>query len=283
MKRMTERLQSPRYFTFFRNLIALTAAVILFSAVNTEAADVNCDVSGDIPFRVTSSFTNKNWCFQCKGTWLRNTGSLFLNEEYNDCQYYAAEKTVFSPYGEWLCAVIQWDATQLDCSLSDIDSVTTIISSKHLCLTSTDVSAHFDIKVDGTFTTNLGEAPCASSATSHLGNNPKKKKRDTDEFIISGSEGDEAFIRLEADPTAGNNGGQLILRLEGDSLDEMVSGTMPLEITAVLPATGDYVVTVDQFKKSAIEGQVFRGAYNLTVDLPPNGIEVIRPAESTEE
>ena len=75
----------------------------------------------------------------------------------------------------------------------------------------------------------------------------------------------------------------MILSLDGDSLHETASGTMPLEITAVLPESGDYVVTVDQPKRSDIEGQEFRGAYNLTVDLPPNGIEVITPAESTEE
>lgn len=283
MKIHDERRPSPRYFAVFGKFIALSAAVLLFIALNPVTSEADCDVSGDIPFTVTTSFTNSNWCFECLGPWLRDTDTIFLDVECNDCVFYAATDTILSPYGQWWCGVIQWEATAFDCSLADIDQVTTIIFSKQLCLTSSDGSANFDIKSDGSFTTNLHEAPCASSTTSFLGDNPNTQKRDTDEFSFSGSEGDEANIRLEADPAAGNNGGQAILRLEGNSLDETVSGTLPLEITAILPALGDYKVTVDQPKKSSIEGQQFKGTYVLSIALPNGGIEVITPGESTEK
>ena len=68
MNGMTERRQSPRYLTVFRSLITLIAAVILFTAVNVEAAEVNCDVSGDIPFTITNSFYQQEMVLPVPGT-----------------------------------------------------------------------------------------------------------------------------------------------------------------------------------------------------------------------
>jgi hypothetical protein len=263
-----------------------SVAILLLSAVITLCpleGKAQCNVSGDIPFRVSSDFINDQWCIMCKGPWLRESSWLFFKKTFDSCQFYAADETVFSPFGSWVCAVIK--GPQFDCTLNDIDNVTTVINRKYFCLEDFPGGPFVDLNVtsDGSITVNASSPPCSTGVSSFLGNNFKqeKSKRDVDEFNIDGKGGDEVTLTLESDPQAGNNGGQAILMLTGNSLNDAVSGALPLELTSRLPATGDYLIVVAQPKGSNLLR--YRGDYMLTVDSSLGDSDLVTPSNSVEK
>jgi hypothetical protein len=269
----------------FGSFLIPAVAFLLVSAVLTLyplEAKAQCNVSGDIPFRVSSDFINEKWCIMCKGPWLRESSWLFFNKTFDSCQFYAADETMFSPFGSWVCAVIE--GPHFDCTLNDIDNVTTVISRKYFCLEDFPGGPFVDLDVSsgGSITVNASSPPCSTGVSSFLGDNLKheKSKRDVDEFNTNGKEGDEVTLTLESDPQAGNNGGEATLMLTGNSLRDAVSGALPIELTSTLPATGEYSIVVAQPKGSNVLR--YRGAYMLTVDSSLGDNDSLSPAKSVE-
>jgi hypothetical protein len=261
------------------------AFVVLLSLVPLKASP-QCNVHGDIPFRVTTNFTNDNWCFQCQGPWFRITDPIVLFKEYDECTFYAANGGIFSPAGKWTCAVIQSEIPTVDCSIVDIDNETKIVHESSFCL---DVNAPpgVDIEIsiisDGSFSVSGATDNCSSLVSSFLGDNSKQEKSrpDSDVFLFDGAGGDEVTLRLETNPREGNNGGDAILGISGNSLNESTSGTPPLELDVTLPADGEYSITVEQPRRP--KDQRFRGSYMLSVMPTTGSIESIEPTKNVEK
>lgn len=75
-------------------------------------------------------------------------------------------------------------------------------------------------------------------------------------------------------------GREASLGISGNSLSDETSGALPLEITATLPADGEYSVSVEQPKNPA--GQRFGGNYILSVETS-TGVDLIEPTKSVEK
>ena len=93
--------------------------------------------------------------------------------------------------------------------------------------------------------------------------------------------GDEVKLTLEANTQEGNNGGEASLGINDNSLNDEMSGALPLEINATLPADGEYSVNVEQPKNPA--GQRFRRSYILRIEASTGSIDLIEPANSVEK
>jgi hypothetical protein len=105
---------------------------------------------------------------------------------------------------------------------------------------------------------------------------------DPDTFGFTGTRGDEITVTLEGDPRAGHNGGTASLGLRDAGsfgLSRATSGTPPLELTATLPASGQYSVEVGQPAGSP----PFRGAYRLRVRPTTVSIDRLEPAANVEQ
>jgi len=115
---------------------------------------------------------------------------------------------------------------------------------------------------------------------SFLGDHPNQERntRDFDIFQFNGTTGDQVKLRLEADPRAGNNGGQAALRINGKSVDQQRTGTLPLEITVPLGSTTTYDITMEEARISP--DQRYRGAYILTLESSLGDIDALQPTSS---
>ncbi len=238
-----------------------------------------CDVTGDIPFVVTNG-SDTETCIQCNGPWFRASTVFFAEPGLSNCQFYAANKGVFPPWGHWTCNLFGVSGTSCDTSV--------LISSLTFCELSDDetIAALLTIQKDdkGTFLSVFGkQEDCfGGSVSSFLGDNFKqeKSKPDEDVFLFDGISGGEIRLTLEPDPVEGNNGGEASLSIVGNSLNESTSGTLPLGINATLPADGKYSINVEQPKTSA--GERYRGSYMLNVESS-NGVGVIEPTGTVEK
>ena len=98
-------------------------------------------------------------------------------------------------------------------------------------------------------------------------------RRDEDMFGFSGMEGEAVTVRLEADPPEAGAGkpATLILRNKTGRLWLLFRRQvmeLPQEITATLPVSGEYHVTVAE-QLSAPWGQGYNGAYCVTLEGTP--------------
>ena len=269
--------KSPR--AFGRSLILAAVGLLIFFLTLyplMESLSVECNASGDIPFVLLNPDDQEDLCIGCSGPWMRE--SPFIKIPMNDCRFYAADINIFSPFGEWSCETFVTDPDGACDSGNPAQSV-------NFCLEDFPGGPFVNLTVhpDASITVNAPGPPCSTGVSSFLGDNVKqeKSKRDVDEFNINGKEGDEVTLRLESDPRTGNNGGQATLMLTGNSLNEAVSGALPLEITSTLPATGDYSIVVAQPKGSNVER--YRGDYMLTVDSSLGDSVSLRPTASVEK
>jgi hypothetical protein len=267
-----------------RTRLLQIAFALVLSLIPLKASP-QCNVHGDIPFRITNNFTNDDWCFQCQGPWLRITDPIVLFQEYDQCTFYAANITIFSPAGKWTCAVIQSEIPTVDCSIVDIDDETKIVHESSFCLdvnTPPGVGIDISIDSDGSFSVSGATDNCSSLVSSFLGDNPKqeKSKPDSDVFLFHGEAGDEVSLKLETDPQEGNNGGQASLAVSGNSLNEATTGTPPLELEVTLPGDGEYSITVEQPRRP--RDQRLRGAYILHVDSATR-VGLIEPTNNVEK
>ena len=137
--------------------------------------------------------------------------------------------------------------------------------------------------VPTTLTVDKSFPPCDLRVTSFLGDHPNQERstRDFDIFQFNGTAGHQVKLRLEADPQAGNNGGQAALRIKGKSVDQQRTGTLPLEITVPLGSMTTYDITVEEARVSP--DQRYRGGYILTLESALGDIDTIRPTSSVEK
>jgi hypothetical protein len=238
-----------------------------------------CSVSGDIPFTVSNN-TDDDFCIQCSGPSFRASTLFQVSAEEKNCTFYAANKGIFSPFGKWTCKTFVLNPDlPLPC---DVDAQ---IDSIDFCVQDAPPDANNSVLIsfdtDGT-SINQAVPPCSTSASSFLGDNSKQEKStpDTDIFLFHGTEGDGVKLRLDADPQAGHNGGNASLGISGNSLSDAISGTLPLEITTILPADGEYSIIVKQSKISV--DQSFRGSYRLGLESANGIVELIKPDVSVE-
>jgi hypothetical protein len=242
-----------------------------------------CNVKGDIPFQIRGT-ASELVCLGCKGPWGRASAILPIPEGPIDppCTFYAAEKTLFSPYGLWECSL----RSPIDngCTLTG-ESVASVV----FCVQPAPADADNADNTVYLFTENNKLSveepapPCSSSVASFLGDNPKqeKSKRDSDEFLFDGAGGDQVTLRLETNPREGNNGGQASLGIRGNSLNESTSGTPPLELDVTLPGDGEYSITVEQPRRP--KDQRFRGSYILSLTPSIGSIDLIEPTNNVEK
>ena len=286
-------------FRFRRNLVSdcvvfltllLLSALTLFPA---EAYSQVCNETGDIPFTVSNNAIvdneKLNYCILCTGPWLRTSKLCEVKMDAMLNEFYAANRTVFSPFGKWVCKVYLDESQPPDqCMIQpqqapldtvDFCLINNPFGSSVFIDVVTDASGNIKLKIDG----NVKNTPCSSSVVSFLGDNRKheQSKRDRDLFEFSGTAGEEVKVMLQPSPTTGNNGGEAVLGLEGNSLRESVSGVLPLKIISVLPADGRYSIVVEQANTPVDAG--FRGDYILSVEPISGSIDLIEPAANVEK
>jgi hypothetical protein len=114
-----------------------------------------------------------------------------------------------------------------------------------------------------------------------LGNDPKPSILDQDIFKFNGTTGETVTIRLESDPAEAGSGKRVTLLLmdniKGTLLLKLDRGVLPNEISAKLPATGEYLITVAEQPKIA-KGERYRGAYCLSLEASYETMRTLKPA-----
>ncbi len=125
----------------------------------------------------------------------------------------------------------------------------------------------------GTMTPIIAEALC-----SNLGDDPKPSLLDQDIYTLQGARGEELRVRLEDLKNANNKSASLILldNIQGSVLLKTDNGTLPNEVSAVLPATGEYLVVVAEQPLIA-RGNRFRGDYCLSVQSSAGAAQTLQP------
>jgi hypothetical protein len=116
---------------------------------------------------------------------------------------------------------------------------------------------------------------------SYLGNDPHPLLPDVDIFKFSGTKGETVTIRTEANPPEAGSGKRLTLiltdKIKGTVLLKLDRSELPNEITAKLPATGEYLLTVAEQLLIA-KGQRYKGKYCLTLKARPETYQTLAPA-----
>jgi hypothetical protein len=255
-----------------QGFIVLTLALIPLNAFP------QCNVKGDIPFVVTNG-SDTETCIQCSGPWLRASTLFFVEVGLKNCQFYAANKGFFDPWGSWTCKLF---------GVSGTSCTGVLISSVTFCEQSDDDPIGVDLTISnegkGTFLSVSGKSNRCNevSVSSFLGDNFKQEKSrpDKDVFLFDGTSGEEIRLTLEPDPAEGNNGGEASLSLSSNSLDESTSGTLPLDINATLPEDAKYSIIVEQPRKPGTER--YRGSYMLNLESSSEA-GVIEPTSTVEK
>ena len=103
---------------------------------------------------------------------------------------------------------------------------------------------------------------------SYLGDNPKPWIPDLDVFKFSGTKDETVTIRIEANPPEAGTGKRVTLiltdKIKGTVLLKLDRSELPNEITAKLPATGEYLITVAEQVLTAKDKR-YKGDYCLTL------------------
>jgi hypothetical protein len=114
-----------------------------------------------------------------------------------------------------------------------------------------------------------------------LGNDPKPSILDQDIFKFNGIIGEAVTMRLESDPTEAGSGKRvtllLVAKIPRVLFIKMDQGVLPNEISAKLPATGEYLITVAEQPKIA-KGERYRGAYCLSLEASQETMQTLKPA-----
>jgi hypothetical protein len=118
----------------------------------------------------------------------------------------------------------------------------------------------------------IGDACDFKKVCSYLGNDPHPLLPDVDIFKFSGTKGETVTIRIDANPPEADAGRQVSLiltdKIKRTVLLKLDRSEIPNEITAKLPATGEYVITVAEQLLIA-KGKRYRGNYCLTLKARP--------------
>jgi hypothetical protein len=113
-----------------------------------------------------------------------------------------------------------------------------------------------------------------------LGNDPKPLLPDIDIFKFSGTKGETVTIRLAANPPETGSGKRATLILT-DKVKRTVLLTLdrsdlPNVITANLPTTGEYLITVSEQRLIA-KSKRYKGKYCLTLEASPETSQTLAP------
>jgi hypothetical protein len=125
----------------------------------------------------------------------------------------------------------------------------------------------------GTMTPIIAEALC-----SILGDDPKPSLLDQDIYTMQGAQGEDLRVRLEDLKSDSNKRASLILldNMRGVNLLKTDNGTLPNQVGAVLPATGEYLVVVGEQPLIA-RGNRFRGDYCVSVQSSAGAAQTLQP------
>lgn len=114
-----------------------------------------------------------------------------------------------------------------------------------------------------------------------LGNDPKPSILDQDVFKFYGSKGETVTIRLDSEPVSAGSGKHatllLIDNINGTLLFKLNRTDLPNEITAKLPAPGEYLIIIAEQPKIA-KGKRYRGAYCLFFEAFQETMQTLEPA-----
>ncbi len=246
-------------------------ALIVFAGLPYEAL-----AEKHIPFYVTYEKEKGAETLQlnCTGPFLRTSGLVDVSPGADRAKFYTADVNIFSPYGKWSCSICVPDPGGAFSCLGPILDKTKFTLKKdddEVLLRMTKDKISSELKEDETV-----------SAAAMLGDDNNKPRRDRDTHSFAGTGGDEVVITLEEDPEAGHVGEQatMILRDGGVEL-EALTGMLPLEIVATLPASGVYDIVVEQH--GIPEELRFRGNYFIAIVSANGGIEEITPSTDVEQ
>ena len=104
---------------------------------------------------------------------------------------------------------------------------------------------------------------------------------DIDIFKFSGTKGETVTIMLDADPPGTGSGKRVALiltdKIKGTVLVKLDRSELPNEITAKLPKTGEYLITVAQ-PLLVVKNKRYSGEYCLTLEARPETYQTLAPA-----
>ena len=279
-----------------------------FLAVCPSVARADCGATGDIPFTITllhpvpSGTVLSGACFIVKGPWSRTSpGGLDLRElpVGQPCTFYAADDTIFSPFGSWhidinhICSSLPGAGGVIDPRNHITSKYFSVENKNRVDITVDPVFSsgrRFDITVSiggravGTLDAEQSQASSSKevSVDAWLGDSKDAASGipESDKFSFFGTAGDTVTIRLEADPQSGNNGGKATLRFGGPPARQ-VTGALPKTFTVELTSTGRCEIAVEQPSGGGEED--YRGGYTLKVESAQGEIETLMPAVSVEK
>jgi hypothetical protein len=116
---------------------------------------------------------------------------------------------------------------------------------------------------------------------SYLGDNPNPWIPDIDVFKFSGIKDETVTIRIEANPSEAGTGKRVTLiltdKIKGTVLLKLDRSELPNEITAKLPGTGEYLITVAE-QLLTTKDKRYKGNYCLTLKAQPETSQTLVPA-----
>ena len=238
-----------------------------------------------VPFRVSAGQLSAEVHVSCSGPSSRTSDCAVVPSGASEEQFYCAENTLFSMYGQWVCQAFV--GTEESFCLSEPATFIEFCVEKSgpqvvdLAITE---SPSFALSI----TANASDACASAETVAHLGHTGAKgwksvvKKgapRDRDTFVFEGLAGQKVVIALAKDGTAGHTGVAAVLRVlaSGDTMLDEARGPLPLELDVELPATGKIQVVIEEAANAASSGtpapaEGFRGHYLLSV-TPALGAE----------
>jgi hypothetical protein len=117
---------------------------------------------------------------------------------------------------------------------------------------------------------SISTTPAQNQLCAYLGNDDCSSNPDQDLYRFEGSKGEKITVTLEVDEDGENNGGKrAILILKNNKKKarfyKIDRSNLPNQITATLPADGEYTIVVAEFPGSS-GGERFQGDYCLTLE-----------------
>jgi hypothetical protein len=291
-RRIHENLYSSisRYgnvFSSAQGKFLLIMSFMILTLFPLRAFSLDCNVGGDIAFSLENK-TGEDICLRVGGPFFRTSGDVVVPGNTVGCnRFYAADSAGLPPWGLWvfevdrnigLC-IRKGSVFKKFCLLKE--GFTIGQSSVHIVVNG--LFSRDDIVISGD-TVRVPEdqdnPPCGWGAASYLGDQPRQRGRDDDDFVFNGIAGEEITITLEANQQSGNNGGIASLGLRGGSLNEFVEGVLPQEITATLPSDGKYSAIVMQ--PDIPRSERYEGGYYVSVESPTSNVGPLELGKNVE-
>ena len=284
-RRINENLYSriSRYgnvFSSAQGKFLLIMSFMILMLFPLRGFSLDCNVGGDIPFSLRNK-TGEDICLRVGGPFFRTSGAVRVPGSTVGCnRFYAADSAGLPPWGLWIFSV---DRNIGPCIRNGSDfkkfclgKVGFTIGRSSVDIVVNKFNGKEDVIVVSGDTVTVPEDQdnpnCGWGALSYLGDQPRQRGRDDDDFVFNGIAGEEITITLEADQQSGNNGGIASLGLRGGSLNEFVEGVLPQEITATLPSDGKYsaiVMQPDIPRSERYEGGYFVNVESATSNVGP--------------